>query len=88
MENNFYKITGLSLTIGSFLAITTMIIHPAGGNIQHIIELSQPLQFTHALAIFCLPFILFGFYGLIVLGAGRLPVFAFARLMPERFFCW
>ncbi|GAA4898263.1 hypothetical protein GCM10023311_23890 [Flaviramulus aquimarinus] len=64
MENNFYKITGLSLTIGSFLAITTMIIHPAGGNIEHIIELSKPLQFTHSLAIFCLPFILFGFYGL------------------------
>lgn len=64
METNFYKTTGLSLTIGSFLAITTMIIHPVGTNIEHIIELSKPLQITHTLAIFCLSFILFGFYGL------------------------
>ena len=64
METNFYKSTGISLTIGSFLAITTMTLHPSGGNIKDIIQISEPLQITHALAIFCLPFILFGFYGL------------------------
>ncbi len=64
METNFYKSTGISLTIGSFLAITTMTLHPLGGNIKHIIQISESLQITHALAIFCLPFILFGFYGL------------------------
>lgn len=64
METNFYKSTGLSLTIGSFLAITTMMLHPAGGNIEHIFQISGPLRISHALAIFCLPFILFGFYGL------------------------
>lgn len=64
METNFHKSTGLSLTIGSLLAITTMMLHPSGGNIGHIIKISVPLRITHALAIFCLPFILFGFYGL------------------------
>lgn len=64
MEINFHKSTGISLTIGSFLAITTMMLHPSGGNIEHIIQMSIPLKITHALAIFCLPFILFGFYGL------------------------
>lgn len=64
METNFYKSTGISLTIGSFLATTTMMLHPSGGNIEHIIQMSRPLKITHALAIFCLPFILFGFYGL------------------------
>ena len=79
METNFYKITGLSLTIGSFLAITTMMIHPAGSNIEHIIELSKPLQITHTLAIFCLPFILFGFYGLThkLSGKWRISILAF-----------
>ena len=64
METNFYKSTGLSLIIGSFLAIATMMLHPSGGNIEHIIQVSTPIKITHALAIFCLPFILFGFYGL------------------------
>ena len=64
METNFHKSTGLSLTIGSLLAITTMMLHPSGGNIGHIIKISAPLRITHALAIFCMPFILFGFYGL------------------------
>lgn len=64
MKTNFHKSTGLSLTIGSFLAIATMILHPSGGNIDHIIQVSTPIKMTHALAIFCLPFILFGFYGL------------------------
>lgn len=64
METNFHKSTGLSLIVGSFLAITTMMLHPSGGSIEHIIKISTPIQITHALAIFCLPFILFGFYGL------------------------
>jgi len=64
MEFNFYKSTGLSLSLGSFLAIITMTLHPSGGNIEHIIQITTSLQITHSLAIFCLPFILFGFYGL------------------------
>ena len=64
MEINFYKSTGVSLIIGSFLAIATMTLHPAGGNLEHLIHISLQLQITHALAIFSLPFILFGFYGL------------------------
>lgn len=64
METNFYKSSGLSLIIGSLLAIVAMMLHPSGGNIEHIIQISAPLRITHALAIFCLPFILFGFYGL------------------------
>lgn len=64
METNFYKSSGLSLIIGSLLAMVAMMLHPSGGSIEQIIQQSAPLRFTHALAIFCLPFILFGFYGL------------------------
>lgn len=79
METNFYKSTGFSLIIGSILAIATMVLHPSGGSIEHIIEISKPLRLTHALAICCLPFILFGFYGLTVklLDQRELSILAF-----------
>lgn len=64
MDIPFYKSSGLSLTIGSFLAISTMVLHPAGGSLEHLIQITTPLKFTHGLALCCLPFILFGFYGL------------------------
>lgn len=64
MEISFYKSTGISLIVGSILAIVTMVLHPSGGSIEHIIEISKPIRQTHTLAICCLPFILFGFYGL------------------------
>ncbi len=56
-----------------------MLLHPAGGNLEHIIKIAKPLQITHALAIFCLPFILFGFYGLTqrLSGQWRLSTLAF-----------
>ena len=79
MEINFYKSTGISLILGSILAISTMVLHPSGGSIEHIIKISGPLKFTHILAIFCLPFILFGFYGLMhkLTNTWKLSVLAF-----------
>lgn len=79
MESCFYKSTGRSLIIGSILAITTMILHPAGGSIEYIIEMSKPFQLTHSIAISCLPFIVFGFYGLTykLLDEWRFSVLAF-----------
>ncbi len=64
MDTNFYKSTGISLILGTTLAITTMMLHPSGGSIEHIIKMSDSLQLSHSIAIFCLPFMLFGFYGL------------------------
>ena len=64
VEINFYKSTGILLITGSLLASITMVLHPTGGNMQHISNIATSLQITHALAIFCLPCILFGFYGI------------------------
>lgn len=64
MKTQFYKSTGTSLAAGSTLAILVMVLHPSGGNIDHIVQIETSIIFTHALAICCLPFILFGFYGL------------------------
>jgi len=79
MKNHFYKSTGISLLIGSFMIIVTMVLHPSGGSIDHIIEISKLITIIHALAILSLPFILFGFYGLTfrLLDKWKLTVLAF-----------
>lgn len=64
MTRHFYRSTGISLISGSLLMIFTMILHPAGGSIERIIAISGTIITAHTIAIFSLPFILFGFYGL------------------------
>lgn len=64
MDHHFYKSTGISLISGAILLIATMVLHPSGGSMEHIIQISSTITITHAMAILCLPIILFGFYGL------------------------
>lgn len=64
MDNHFYKSTGISLISGALLLIATMVLHPSGGSMEHIIQISSTITITHSMAILCLPIILFGFYGL------------------------
>lgn len=79
MENHFYKSTGISLISGALLVIVTMVLHPSGGSIEHIIKISKMIRITHALAIFSLPILLFGFYGLTMalLDKWKLSILAF-----------
>ncbi len=71
MDTTIYKSTGWSLIVGSVLAMITMTLHPAGGSLEHILQVSGPLKIAHTIAIFSLPFILFGFYGLSVMLSGK-----------------
>lgn len=64
MKNQHSKSSGSALIFGSLLIVATMILHPSGGNIEHIIKISNIIMITHAMAIFCLPIISYGFYGL------------------------
>lgn len=64
IENQFRRASGLCLLLGSLLATTTMVLHPNGGDINHIVKIKSVLTFSHSIAIFCLPFIGFGFWGL------------------------
>ena len=64
MENEFRKTSGFCLLLGSFLATLTMVLHPNGGDISHIVKIKSVLTFSHAIAILCLPLIGFGFFGL------------------------
>ncbi len=64
MNKYVLKSTGIGLLMGALLAIVTMALHPYGGSIEQIIAVSPKLKSTHVLAIFSLPIILFGFYGI------------------------
>lgn len=60
----FKRTSGICLLSGSILATLTMVLHPMGGDIEHIVKIKRVLMFSHAIAIFCLPFVGFGFWGL------------------------
>lgn len=64
MKINFQKFAGYSLVIGSVLMVLTMVLHPSGGNLEHIFKISQVLIISHSIAIFSIPFVAFGLFGL------------------------
>lgn len=64
MKNHLDKSAGVSLIIGSILMIITMVLHPVGGSIEKLIQISTLAIVTHALAVFSVPFSLYGFWGL------------------------
>lgn len=64
MEREFKKASGISLLIGSLLLVATMVLHPSGGSIEHILNIKKVIIISHSLAILSLPFIGFGFWGL------------------------
>lgn len=64
METEFKKFSGISLIVGSILMVATMVLHPSGGSIEHILKTKTTIIVSHSLAIFSLPFIGFGFWGL------------------------
>jgi hypothetical protein len=66
MEKEFSKTTGFSLIVSAILMIVTMVLHPSGGSIEHILKIKGVLMGSHGLAIFSLPFVGFGFWGLSV----------------------
>ncbi|UZR98099.1 hypothetical protein [Chondrinema litorale] len=64
MENQFYRNAGISLITGAILIITTMVLHPTGGSLHHIIQITNIAMISHAIGIFSIPMLAFGFYGL------------------------
>jgi hypothetical protein len=66
MDKSFQKFSGISLIISSILLVLTMVLHPTGGDVKHIMQMHDIAIVAHSLAIFTLPFLAFGFYGLSV----------------------
>ena len=72
MNPSFEKQAGLSLIIFTFLILFTMILHPAGGSFQRLLDMSSMILVTHSVAILSLPFAAIGFWGLTrKIGAGN-----------------
>ncbi len=64
MELSNKRISGVYLIAGSVLLTLTMILHPTGGSIEHILQIKHVAITSHALAIISLPFLILGFLGL------------------------
>ena len=65
MNNNHIsdKQAGISLIIFIILLVFTMVLHPVGGSVERLINITGLIIGTHALAIFSLPFGWVGFRG-------------------------
>jgi hypothetical protein len=79
MQTTIEKKAGASLIVFVVLLVFTMVLHPAGGSIEHLIGMTPMIIITHSIAIFSLAFGWMGFWGLTrKLGASdMLPVLAF-----------
>ena len=64
MERKEFQRAGYSLMIGSFLMIITMVLHPVGGDFNHLVRIISMGRITHGIAIISLPFVAYGFWGL------------------------
>lgn len=64
MEKEFKNLAGISLALGAFLMVVTMLLHPAGGNVEHLLKMKHVIMVSHGLALMSMPFTLFGFWGL------------------------
>ena len=64
MQTHFEKKAGLALIVFTTLMIFTMVLHPTGGSVEHLLTIIPVIVITHAIAILSLPFALAGFWGL------------------------
>lgn len=62
--NKANKSAGLSLIIGSFLMIVTMVLHPVGGNFEQLLRIVTIGIVSHVIAIVSVPFVAYGFFGI------------------------
>ena len=87
MEKKFSKTSGLSLFTGALLMVLTMVLHPSGGSIEHILKIKKIIVISHSLAIMSIPFMAFGFYGLSVClkTPSRLSFLAFSTAITGLF---
>lgn len=76
------NLAGLSLILGCILLTLTMVLHPSGGSIEHILKIKTIIIVSHSIAIISLPFICFGAWGLssVLNNSSRLSYFAFISI--------
>lgn len=81
-----YKPFGYSLLISTVCMIITMVMHPVGGDFNHLLRISKVAIISHSLAICALPFFTFGFYGVyIIFRSSVYSLFAFILICLSQF---
>ena len=64
MKNTSGRGEGIALLLGTLLLFVTMVLHPAGGSLEHLQRMSSLIVFSHSIALGSVPFLLFGYWGL------------------------
>ncbi len=60
----FEKNAGRSLILSTLLMVITMVLHPTGGNFEHLLKITSIAIIAHSIAIISMPFAAVGFWGL------------------------
>lgn len=83
MKRPVEKSGGIALLTGSLLMLLTMALHPAGGSLQRLLEMTKAIVISHSIALLAIPFLAVGFWGLTKkLGASRfLPLLSFSIVL-------
>ncbi len=77
MNNRIGKSYGIAIIIGCVLMTITMVLHPVGGGIEHLLTITPLIIGTHLIAILSIPFMVYGFYGFTCFNGGALSTGAF-----------
>ena len=64
LDNTPGKKAGIALVVFTLLLLFTMVLHPAGGSMEHLVNIAGVIIVTHSIAILSLPFGWIGFRGL------------------------
>jgi|GEM_PF-346321 len=64
MNNSFEKQAGIALIIFTVLLVGTIVLHPAGGNIEHLVKARNFTLVSHSIALLSLPFGGIGLWGI------------------------
>jgi hypothetical protein len=64
MNYSFERKAGIALIAFALLLVCTIVLHPSGGSMEHMIDISGLIVITHTIAIFSLPIGGIGFWGL------------------------
>lgn len=64
MNYSFERKAGIALIAFALLLVCTIVLHPSGGSLEHMLNISGLIVITHTIAIFSLPVGGIGFWGL------------------------
>ena len=76
MNTSTHKSEGVSLITGCLLMILTMVLHPVGGDFEHLLRIATVGTIAHVIAIISIPLVAYGFWGI----AKHLSAFRYSYL--------